>query len=131
MPTGAPSRARPATTTIVALTYPTIIPSDVSISGCTLLIPDDIPWVRNLTQQLDQVIVQAAQNAGIGVLDERNAFQGHELCTSDPWAQAPQPPPKWPWNITNPSIKDNFYHPDTEGYAKEAHDLRNYLTSIP
>jgi lysophospholipase L1-like esterase len=48
----------------------------------------ELRWIRTETSELNQVIKDAASAAGINVADVENAFAGHELCTSEPAANA-------------------------------------------
>jgi hypothetical protein len=120
--------AVPAGTRIVLLTYPQIFNS--GSDTCALMQPGDVSWLMAKAQQLDQMLIQAANTAGVSYLDEFNAFQGHELCTSTPWVRAPDNLFKLPFD-SNPSLMDNYFHPLAAGYTKEAQDLKTYLSSIP
>jgi lysophospholipase L1-like esterase len=118
--------AVPADTTVVVLTYPAVISGTSSGLLCSPLIPSDLPWLIDLTHELNQTIITAARTAGVGVLDEEGAFAGHELCSSDPWAKGADNPLQ-----TDRSLRNNYFHPNTAGYAREARDLHNFLTGIP
>jgi lysophospholipase L1-like esterase len=116
--------AVPAGTPIVLVIYP--VAFNPSSWTCTAISAQDVSWLITRGQQLDQMLRAAATSAGLGYLDEENAFQGHELCTSDPYLN----------NLTTINQADkhtlnNSFHPTTAGYAKVATDLRNYLSSIP
>jgi lysophospholipase L1-like esterase len=116
--------AVPVSTKIVLLTYPAIFNSN---SGqCSLLYSSDVQWLMTEAQKFDQMLMNAAASAGVSVLNEENAFQGHELCTGTPWVQKPDNPIQ-----PDLSLKDNYFHPLAAGYAREAQDLKNYLSSIP
>jgi lysophospholipase L1-like esterase len=118
--------AVPSGTAIVVLTYPGLLNSQSGGQLCSYVIPSDVPWLMGIQHLLDQTIISAAKAAGVGYLDEEKAFSGHELCTSDPWFHAPDVPPSLDSNV-----QADYYHPNAEGYGKEASDLHNYLSSIP
>ena len=117
--------AVPAGTKVVVLTYPDIFPPQGN-GLCDLIYPADATWLSGLAHQMDQVLIAAALSAGASYLDEEAAFQGHELCTPQNWVKPPDNPLQ-----SDPSLKDNYYHPLTPGYAREAQDLKTYLTGIP
>jgi hypothetical protein len=60
----------------------------------------------------------AAAPANVKLLDEENAFQGHEVCTAAPYAQNIDLS-----HITDPSQAKWFLHPNAAGHAREAADL--------
>ncbi|HEX6676866.1 MAG TPA: GDSL-type esterase/lipase family protein [Actinomycetes bacterium] len=117
--------AVPATTTVVAVTYPAQL-TRLSQGLCSLLRADDAVWLSGKPHELDQVVIAAARDAGISVLDEEQAFAGHELCTDFPWIKPPDNPLQG-----DDSLKDNYYHPTTPGYRREAQDLKAFLPTIP
>ncbi|MBV9384756.1 MAG: hypothetical protein JO242_29360, partial [Streptosporangiaceae bacterium] len=116
--------AVPAGTTIVVILYPVAFNSNSWT--CTPFSQTDVAWLMARGHQLDQMLTAAATSAGVSYLNEENAFQGHELCTSDPYLN----------NLTTVDQSDkhtlnNSFHPTAGGYTKVAHDLRNYLSDIP
>jgi hypothetical protein len=117
--------AVPAGTKIVLIIYPVAFNSNSSCTGISL---QDVSWLIARGQQLDQMLIAAANSAGISYLNEENAFRGHEICTSDPWINNL---PASPSDAMNKHIFNNSFHPTTAGYTQVANDLRNYLGSIP
>jgi lysophospholipase L1-like esterase len=116
--------AVPAGTTIVVILYP--VGFNSNSWTCTPISQTDVAWLMARGHQLDQMLIAAAASAGVSYLNEENAFQGHELCASDPYLN----------NLTTVNQADkhtlnNSFHPTAGGYTKVAHDLRNYLTGIP
>ena len=90
-------------------TYPNII-SDDSRLFCLQdanMAQSDRQWLKGLTRALDDVIINAANAAGVDVVDVFGAFAGHELCTSDPWANP----------LLSTSSKNEWFHPNAEGYT--------------
>jgi hypothetical protein len=123
--TDAPSAA------IVAVTYPQIYPATGDVSsnsyacatgprgGEIITSQNQLTLLRAALNHLDDVIVQAAKGAGIGYLDERNAFAGHELCTADPWENT--------IIVTPNGAGNDSFHPNTAGYKQYATDMKNFL----
>ncbi|MGH7868413.1 MAG: SGNH/GDSL hydrolase family protein [Candidatus Dormibacteraceae bacterium] len=97
---------------VMVFTYPQIIPADRSCLTTINLGSADRIWLRERASQLNQVIRDSAARAKVGVLDEENAFAGHELCSSQPWAHGEV--------ITDPG---ESFHPTITGNAKMAQDL--------
>jgi lysophospholipase L1-like esterase len=111
-------RARSGNAAVWVLTYPHLLAGSCPMSGAPVR-ATDATWLNSEADHLADVIIKAARDAGVaGVVDERNAFAGHEVCTSSPWVNGYT----WsgvPWNYTSAS-----FHPTSAGYAKEAADLR-------
>lgn len=116
---------------IVAVTYPQIYPAtgdansnyyDCAIGprgGQIITSQNQLNLIRSALNHLDDVIVTAAGNAGVTVLDERDAFQGHELCTANPYENT--------IIVTPNGAGNDSFHPNTAGYGRYAHDLEVYL----
>jgi GDSL-like Lipase/Acylhydrolase family len=70
---------------IIVLTYPQIVTAKVSpCAGISGITKQEVTWIRARTAQMDAVIKKAAAAAGVQVLDEQNAFRGHEICRGTP-----------------------------------------------
>jgi lysophospholipase L1-like esterase len=108
---------------VVAVAYPNIFsPGSEGKTQTTCLsigamAEDDVEWLIGELFHLDNVIFEAARDAGVEVLDERYAFLGHELCTSDPWVNG----------LLTPPVTDytKAFHPTPAGYARIAADLES------
>ena len=73
--------------------------------------------IRNVTDELDNEIGQLLGGTPhVTVLDERNLFAGHELCTSQPWVNG----------IEGLGAQDSL-HPTATGYQHWAQALASYL----
>jgi lysophospholipase L1-like esterase len=117
-------RAQAPGARVVVLTYPQILSPPDPVSGCAGelgMASSDISWLIEETNHLDDVIADAAAAAGVEVLDERDAFVGHEICSATPWVNGLQ---------IFSDYSDSF-HPNTAGYAQEAADLAAYLAQNP
>ena len=98
---------------VLAISYPRIFPSDPT-SPCgtgafhTHFSVADQKWLNTQESRLDAVI-QAAANAvpGVVFVDESNALNNHELCTSDPW-------------VNHALDSATAYHPKVAGQAAMA-----------
>jgi lysophospholipase L1-like esterase len=108
---------------IVAVTYPNIFQPGTTCAGIANMSLNDVEFLISLTYYLDNTITQAAQDAGINVLDERYAFLDHELCSSTPWIYSlPIPLPSG----TKVLDTSAWFHPTASGLGKMATDLAAY-----
>jgi len=105
------------------LTYPKIFDGSCPLnlgndSGGAAIKASDADWLNQVTGHLDDTIITAAEQVGgVQVLDERDAFAGHEICTSDAWVNGYL----WQGNIFN-YLPESF-HPTTDGYQHEAGEM--------
>jgi len=110
-------------TTVQVLQYPQVLPStsEGTAFGCPGLgrLDDvELPRLRALWHQADQLILTRAlaANDPLGylmfeVVFTENAFAGHELCSSDPWAV----------DLTlSTGYNETAFHPNTAGHSQEA-----------
>ncbi len=79
-------RAAASDARMVILTYPHIFQSEQHCGAEPGMQNDEKAWMRDRTDQLDDIIKKEAKAAGLDVLDMRDAFAGHEICTAEPWA---------------------------------------------
>jgi lysophospholipase L1-like esterase len=117
---------------IVVSTYPQIFPAtytgDCSVGFGLLdviyLITSQaqLDQIRRVVSTMNQVIKDAAWGQGLSVLDEENAFAGHELCTSSSWVNKVNG-----WVNASGSYDPESLHPTASGYQRWANDLRAYL----
>jgi hypothetical protein len=73
-------------------------------------------------EYLDNTIIFTAQEAGIDAMDERYAFLGHQLCSSDHWVFSP----------TDTTVTDtsSAFHPTAAGLSQMAGDLGAYWSAL-
>lgn len=110
-------------TKIVAVTYPSIFKPGTTCADINNMPINDVEFLISLNYYLDNTIMQAAQDAGIYVLDERYAFLGHELCSSAPWVYSlPIPFPSG----TKVLDTNAWFHPTASGLGRMATDLAAY-----
>lgn len=113
---------------IIAVTYPNLFKPRTNCASIAFTPSTDVQWLTLETLHLDNVITQAAHDAGIEVLDERWAFAGHELCTANPWViSLPIPVPSGT-GVTDSSA---WFHPTGPGHTAMENDLSAYLGQAP
>jgi lysophospholipase L1-like esterase len=108
---------------IVAVTYPEIFQPGKTCTGILSLPVPDVDFLDQVGLYLDDTIMSAASDAGINSMDERYAFIGHELCSTDPWVY--QLPTGFK---AGTAVLDTraWFHPTTLGQAQIAADLAAY-----
>ncbi len=99
---------------MVVLTYPHIFQTERHCGREPGMQNDEKAWMRDRTDQLNDIIVKEAAAAGLEVLDGRDAFAGHEICTAEPWASG--------WGDPGP------FHPNAAGHEALAHRLVDFLS---
>src|ERR1022692_377385 len=71
-------KAKAPTARIIVLTYPQIFaPSLKTCGGTNGISTSEMSWIRARWTQLNDVIMQAASDAGVGILQIENLFKGH------------------------------------------------------
>ena len=98
---------------MVVLTYPHIFQTERHCSAEPGMQNDEKAWMRDRTDQLDDIIEEEAKAAELDVLDVRDAFSGHEICTPEPWASG--------WGDPGP------FHPNATGHEVLARSLVDFL----
>lgn len=78
------SATSPDQTSIMAADYPRLFPVSHDDQGCTalrfILTNDDMDWMNGAGDRLDNILAQAAGEAGVNFVDVRSSFAGHEIC---------------------------------------------------
>lgn len=78
------SATDPVETSIMAADYPKLFPASHDDQDClglrVLLTQDDMDWMNGAGDRLDDLLRQAAGEAGVNFVDVRPAFAGHEVC---------------------------------------------------
>jgi lysophospholipase L1-like esterase len=106
-------RAASSPARMIVLTYVHIFQTERHCGREPGMQNDEKAWMRNRTDQLDDIIEVEATAAGLEVLDVRDAFAGHEICTADPWASG--------WG------ESGSFHPNPEGHQVLAGKLVDFL----
>jgi len=96
------------------------------------IINSDQVWLNSVADQIDTAVQNEAAKVGFGYISTTADFTGHELCSADPWFTG----------ILDPNANDNYtgfqaflnnaaptnmqqwFHPNTCGYADEAYLLQ-------
>ena len=106
---------------VVVVTYPQVFPAVFQPGACLSYIQsqDQLDRIRRVISTLDTWIKLDAPLMGFTVLDEENAFAGHEICSD----------PNQPW-WANGFVglgTDETFHPNALGYAQMAADLKRLV----
>jgi lysophospholipase L1-like esterase len=95
------------TAEVVVVDYPRFLTGRMA---CEFLSADSVGYVNAKLVELDNAIVRAASTAHVHVMDVRDAFAGHELCSPSPTMM----------NGVQLGGTDSAFHPTVAGYAREA-----------
>lgn len=98
---------------MVVLTYVHIFQTEVHCGREPGMQNAEKAWMRDRTDQLDDMIGEEATAAGLQVLEVRDAFAGHEICTAEPWVNG--------WGEPGP------FHPNAKGHDVLARRLVDFL----
>jgi hypothetical protein len=95
--------------TIVLVGYPDVVPPSAGeVVGCGWWLEDvEVPRIGRLETELDRTLAAAAATVGVEYLSIRDALDGHELCSADPWINPLLSPRK-------PIVQEEG-HPDEAG----------------
>jgi hypothetical protein len=120
-------QARAPDAQVVAVTYPQIFEPGGSCLGDAYLPVPDVQFLISVGLYLDNTIIAAAKQAGINVLDERYAFLGHQISSSDPYVFDLE-------NALTPGQQfldtSALFHPTSVGLAQMADDLGEYWEAL-
>jgi lysophospholipase L1-like esterase len=70
---------------IVIIGYPQLFVDDPSDNYGNLLFAEDQVWMNQVGGDLNAMLAQAADEAGVEFVDPTEAFHGHEIGSDDPW----------------------------------------------
>jgi hypothetical protein len=107
---------------VLVLAYPRFFPTKPPITcptgaGAQLFVDSDMLWINQSIKELDGVIEQEANQAGVTYVDAYGMLKRHELCTKDPWL-----------NRTNIlSGVSGSFHPKIRGQQAYSDILKPYL----
>lgn len=80
----------------------------------------EMQWVANQMAEINEVVKRAAASAGVTYVDVGNAYQGHELCTADPYHNG----------YTLLPDPGSSFHPNAKGYQAIAAVLSGALVGV-
>jgi lysophospholipase L1-like esterase len=106
---------------VFVLGYPRFFPKGqnrnclTGVLNRTFLV-SDMRWINEEAKKMDDVIKKAAKAQRFTYVDLYDSFNGHELCTSQPYL-----------NSARPLDKQESYHPNVAGQARFANLLRPSL----
>ncbi len=116
--------------TIVALGYPQLLSSDPGAQNCFSLqsvasdiTPDEITFLRTIGDSLNDAISDAASAVGIHFAPVTSHFDGHEVCTDNPWINGIKN--QSVWCLFSKRCWNESFHPNELGhwaYSRAAYD---------
>lgn len=104
--------ARAPRAQVVVVGYPHMFPAEGaegSTGRCEGVLAQDQRWIVDRTDELNDVIREAAQRHGMVFVDPSQTFAGHELCSSEPWF----------YGVSS----EGQFHPTAEGHQAVADDI--------
>ncbi|AYD88878.1 SGNH/GDSL hydrolase family protein [Actinomyces lilanjuaniae] len=111
--------ARAPRAQVVVVGYPHMFPAqgaEGSAGRCEGVLAPDQRWIVERTDELNDVIRQAAQRHGMVFVDPSQTFAGHELCSSQPWF----------YGVSS----QGQFHPTAEGHQAVADDIVEALEAL-
>jgi lysophospholipase L1-like esterase len=109
---------------ILVIGYPRLFPTsppkgcDTGLFGFTFL-QSDIRWINSEELKLDNEIEATAKRFGLTYVDTFNAFQGHEICTADPYVNRVM--------ISKLLQQSGDFHPNLKGQQALAKVVERYI----
>jgi PKD repeat protein len=81
------AKARHARVLVVG--YPQIFSANSLINSCWGITAADVRWIHDVQERFNELIARAADSAGVEYVDPSQAFDDHDVCSSDPWVNTP------------------------------------------
>ncbi|MEV4507440.1 GDSL-type esterase/lipase family protein [Dactylosporangium sp. NPDC049525] len=88
-------------------------PTSACNAGGMVFRASDQRWINDSILRLDEIIASAAHKAGVTPVGTYDAFDGHELCSRQPWMNGLI-------LDVNKSYRQQSFHPNALGYFAEA-----------
>ena len=107
---------------IIIIGYPPLFDPNVGDSLGNLLFEEDMLWMNEKAEQLNAMLAEAAEEAGVEFIDPSDAFAGHGIGSDDPWLND--------LDIGGPgfSVADpSSFHPNAAGHAAIAELVQQQL----
>jgi lysophospholipase L1-like esterase len=118
-------------TAVIVLGYPQLFPDNAHYARCPRLVRAF--YTRRVQQflrlaggKLQRVLSQSAAAAHFQFVPVMGAFDGHEVCTRDPWIIPLRLRPQQLIKLRSPLDLGSF-HPNAEGQSAYARTLRSYI----
>ena len=96
---------------LILVGYPQIFPSSkpFRLSACDLIDSTDVTWMHEAVSQANTALAEIAKQAGVEFTDpnSRGRFDGHDVCSSDPYFNS----------LRIPELVESF-HPNPVGHTK-------------
>jgi lysophospholipase L1-like esterase len=120
-----------AGTAVIVLGYPQLFPDDAHLAQCPGLVRAFYTrrvqrFLRTAGVKLQRVLAQSARAAGFQFVPVAGRFDGHEVCTREPWIAPLRLRPRQLIKLRSPLDLGSF-HPNAEGQAAYARALRSYI----
>lgn len=107
---------------VVIIGYPPLFDPEVGDSLGNLLFAEDMLWMNEQAAELNAMLAEAAEEAGIQFIDPTEAFAGHGIGSDDPWFND--------LDLGGPgfSVADpSSFHPNAAGHAAIAELIQQQL----
>lgn len=105
---------------LLVLGYPDLFPLTPT-RGCSGFSAVSQQWFNAQEQALNSVIRTAASQAGAEFVSTYGSFAGHDICSSDPYANG----------FPSPTLEQRAFHPKPIGQLKLASVVGDYLRTHP
>jgi hypothetical protein len=115
----------------MVLGYPQLFPDDAHLARCPGLVRAFYTrrvqrFLRLAGDKLEAVLAQSASNARFQFVPVAGIFDGHEVCTRDPWIIPLRLRPSQIIKLRSPLDLGSF-HPNADGQSAYARALRSYI----
>jgi lysophospholipase L1-like esterase len=107
---------------VVIIGYPPLFDPEAGDSIGNLLFAEDMQWMNEQAAELNAMLAEAAEEAGVEFIDPTDAFAGHGIGGDDPWFND--------LDIGGPgfSVADpSSFHPNAAGQAAIADLVQQHL----
>lgn len=107
---------------VVIVGYPPLFDPEIGDSLGNLLFHEDMLWMNEKAEELNAMLAQAAEEAGVEFIDPSEAFAGHGIGSDDPWFND--------LDLGGPgfSVADpSSFHPNAAGHAAIADLIQQHL----
>lgn len=100
---------------VVIVGYPELFEQEPRDSVSNLLFAEDQEWMNEQAGELNDMLRDAAREAGVEFIDPTEAFRGHGIGSDDPWINDLN------WGGPGLSLVDpGSFHPNAQGHAAMA-----------
>lgn len=109
---------------IIVVGYPPLFTEDPEDDYGNLLFAEDQEWINEKAGDLNQILAEAAAEAGVEYIDPTDAFHGHGIGSDDPWFN------DLDWGGPGLMLVDpSSFHPNANGHRALAELVQQQLES--